>query len=414
MPHLDEGILSALLDGELSGAEQQEIDAHLRTCAECRDRLAELKGFMQVADQLVTALDEVPAQSTPSQPARRRDYRALAWAASIVLAVGLGFAGRSLLLNDRRPTTSAARDEVGNLVAEPRPMAPDSPASTDREQVAIGSPSAQAESERRVNQSPNQTPALERRSGVSSAPSSELSVRGGRTDESATSVDGVPVKPGYRGTGFRTDSAGRIASNAVEAPSADSSRADGPGRQDVASGAGVPAPADRLRDSIAPESQVQGQLGIADKDATALGTRERENAAQAQSPPAALFQPRNEVSTYNPLNLTGTRVIPMEEAVRVLGGSIRLVDSLTPVRMELMGADSTIRVVYHTGGVELWLDQRRDRGGAVARRSLAAPMERKSVYVSNQLSWNDLQGFYLTLTGPLPVAALVQIKARIH
>jgi hypothetical protein len=249
---------------------------------------------------------------------------------------------------------------------------------------------------------------------VSSAPSSELSVRGGRTDESATSVDGVPVKPGYRGTGFRTDSAGRIASNAVEAPSADSSRADGPGRQDVASGAGVPAPADRLRDSIAPESQVQGQLGIADKDATALGTRERENAAQAQSPPAALFQPRNEVSTYNPLNLTGTRVIPMEEAVRVLGGSIRLVDSLTPVRMELMGADSTIRVVYHTGGVELWLDQRRDRGGAVARRSLAAPMERKSVYVSNQLSWNDLQGFYLTLTGPLPVAALVQIKARIH
>jgi anti-sigma factor RsiW len=32
MPHLDEGILSALLDGELSGAEQQEIEAHLRTC----------------------------------------------------------------------------------------------------------------------------------------------------------------------------------------------------------------------------------------------------------------------------------------------------------------------------------------------------------------------------------------------
>ena len=86
MLHLDEGILSALLDGELSGAEQQEIEAHLRGCAECRDRLAELKGFMQVADQLVTALDEEPAKAVPSQPVRRRDYRALAWAASIVLA----------------------------------------------------------------------------------------------------------------------------------------------------------------------------------------------------------------------------------------------------------------------------------------------------------------------------------------
>jgi hypothetical protein len=415
MPHLDEGILSALLDGELAGAEQQEIEAHLRTCAECRDRLAELKGFMQVADQLVTALDEVPAKSDPRQPARRRDYRALAWAASIVLAVGLGFAGRSLLLNDRLPANSAARDEVGNMVAEPRPTAPDSPAATDREQVAIGAPSAPAESDRRVNQGPDQTPALERRSGVTSAPSSELSIRGGRTDQANSYIDGVPVKPGYRGTGFKSDSAVRIGSNAFDTASADSSRADGPGRvQDIASGAGAPAPADMLRDSVAPEGQVQGQLGIADKDPTSRGTRERENAAQAQSPPAALFQPRNEVSTYSPLNLTGTRVIPMEEAVRVLGGSIRLVDSLTPVRMELMGADSTIRVVYQTGGVELWLDQRRDRGGAVAPRSLAPPTERKLAYASNQLSWNDLQGFYLTLTGPLPTAALVQIKARIH
>jgi hypothetical protein len=234
-------------------------------------------------------LDEVPAKSAPSQPARRRDYRALAWAASIVLAVGLGFAGRSLLLNDRLAGKFPARDEVGNLVAEPRPTTLDTPVSRAREQVAIGTPRTPAESDRRVNQGPEQTPALERQSGVTSAPSSELAVRGGRTDEAATYVDGVPVKPGYRGTGFRTDSAGRIASNAVKALSADSSRADGPGRQDVATGAGAPAPADRLRDSVAPEGQVQGQLGIADKDATALGTRERENAAQAQSPRPPCF-----------------------------------------------------------------------------------------------------------------------------
>ena len=104
----------------------------------------------------------------------------------------------------------------------------------------------------------------------------------------------------------------------------------------------------------------------------------------------------------------------MDEAVRVLGGSIRLVDSLTPVRVERTGADSAVRVVYLTAGVEIWLDQRRDRGDSSnlvqsALTAIPAPLADR-----NRLSWNDLHGFYLTLTGPLPVAELERLKARIR
>jgi hypothetical protein len=419
MPHLDEGILSALLDGELARAEQQEVEAHLRTCGECRDRLAELKGFMQVADQLVTALDDVPAKPVQRQPARRRDYRALAWAASIVLAVGLGFAGRSLLLNDRLPATAGERDQVGNLVNESQPTTPNSPAAADRERVAIGSPSAPAESDARVTRGPGQAqlrdsagniPAdtmpvdrtagvLELRPGISSAPRSELSIRGGRTDQSSTYIDGVPVKPGYRGTGFKSDSSVRIGSNGLEAGSANAS--------------GAAAQADKpRRDSATPESQ--GQVQAEEKDAAGLGMRARENAAQAQSTPAALLQPRDEVITSAPLGLVGARIITMEQAVRILGGAIRLVDSLTPVRVERTGADSAVRVVYLTVGVEIWLDQRRDRGDPSNLMQSAPTAFEAPLADSNRLSWNDLHGFYLTLTGPLPVAELERLKARIR
>jgi hypothetical protein len=43
---------------------------------------------------------------------------------------------------------------------------------------------------------------------VSSPGGGTLSIRGGRTDQAATYVDGVPTTPGYRGTGFRATNAG--------------------------------------------------------------------------------------------------------------------------------------------------------------------------------------------------------------
>lgn len=62
MPHLDEGTLHALLDGELELAEVKEIQTHLGACAACGSRLQDVKQFLAEADRLVGAL-EMPAGS---------------------------------------------------------------------------------------------------------------------------------------------------------------------------------------------------------------------------------------------------------------------------------------------------------------------------------------------------------------
>ena len=102
MRHADEGTLHSYLDGELSPAEVVELERHLSVCAPCRAQLAEARSFLTEADDLVVALD-VAASSSKAPVAIRalRPWRprltSLAWAATIVLAVGLGYSLRPQL-----------------------------------------------------------------------------------------------------------------------------------------------------------------------------------------------------------------------------------------------------------------------------------------------------------------------------
>ena len=70
MPHLDEGTLHALLDGELELAEVKEIQTHLGACAACGSRLQDVKQFLAEADRLVGAM-EIPAGA--ARPRREPD-----------------------------------------------------------------------------------------------------------------------------------------------------------------------------------------------------------------------------------------------------------------------------------------------------------------------------------------------------
>src|SRR3954452_8318311 len=73
MPHLDEGTLHALLDGELNLSEASEVQSHLGTCVACGSRLQEVKQFLAEADRLVGAL-EIPdgAAAGPTPPPQGR------------------------------------------------------------------------------------------------------------------------------------------------------------------------------------------------------------------------------------------------------------------------------------------------------------------------------------------------------
>ena len=128
MSHVDEGLLHAYLDGELSPAEAQGVDAHLAQCPECRRRLEEERALIARAAELL-ALGAPPDRELP--PFRAGDVKAptrlwwqvrlpLAWAATIALALGIGtYLGRDTEPARRAETTTDAAAAKPRTPAEP-------------------------------------------------------------------------------------------------------------------------------------------------------------------------------------------------------------------------------------------------------------------------------------------------------
>ena len=130
MSHPDEGTIQALLDGELEPAERARVETHVGSCSACAARVAEARAFQLEADRLVEvlAVPSLPARARGASPGRRTVVRTLAWAASILLAVAVGYWGRGaepgqavVLQEGERP--SGGRDAAA-------PMSPPASGST--------------------------------------------------------------------------------------------------------------------------------------------------------------------------------------------------------------------------------------------------------------------------------------------
>jgi anti-sigma factor RsiW len=98
MSHVDEGTLHAYLDGELPPSERAATDAHLAQCATCRGALAEERALLERASVLLGSARPVDRPAPPFEQirpaAKRSPWRvrtSFAWAASIMLALGLGY-----------------------------------------------------------------------------------------------------------------------------------------------------------------------------------------------------------------------------------------------------------------------------------------------------------------------------------
>lgn len=104
MPHVDEGGMHAYLDGECTAAERIALEDHLRGCESCRSLIEDAAATRSLAAQLVGELaPEVDApgwhemldragQSALQAPRSPRTWRRdLAWAATLVMAFGLGW-----------------------------------------------------------------------------------------------------------------------------------------------------------------------------------------------------------------------------------------------------------------------------------------------------------------------------------
>lgn len=118
MPHVDDGILHAYLDGAIdaldasgelpAGMTNDDVVAHLSTCADCRSRLEAERAVRERAGLVLHDVSlprvEIPPLPVPSRsaaplPAPRTQRRSarrslpLSWAASVLLAVGAGWWG---------------------------------------------------------------------------------------------------------------------------------------------------------------------------------------------------------------------------------------------------------------------------------------------------------------------------------
>ena len=121
MSHVDDGTLHAYLDGELSPAEAQGVEAHLAQCPSCRGRLEEERALIARAHE-VLGLALPPDRELPllragdvKPPARLwwQVRRPLAWAATIVLALGVGtYLGREAApVRYANPSTAAVPEQ---------------------------------------------------------------------------------------------------------------------------------------------------------------------------------------------------------------------------------------------------------------------------------------------------------------
>ena len=96
MSHVDEGLLHAYLDGELTPVERARVDEHVAGCLACRTRLDEERQLIERAGKLLGFAAPMERPAPPLHQLKRPKVwwhvrMPLAWAATIILALGLGW-----------------------------------------------------------------------------------------------------------------------------------------------------------------------------------------------------------------------------------------------------------------------------------------------------------------------------------
>jgi hypothetical protein len=124
MSHVDDGALHAYLDGELPPVERARLEAHVAECAACRTRLEEERALVERASWLL-GFAQPRERAAPPPPLHQLRQTApgwrvrvpIAWAASVVLALGLGYyLGGTSLARLQPQAASVAQDSVAPMM----------------------------------------------------------------------------------------------------------------------------------------------------------------------------------------------------------------------------------------------------------------------------------------------------------
>ncbi len=131
MPHPDEGLIHAWLDGELDAAEAARVEALVQSDAEWGAAAAEARGLLAASSRIVGALDRVPANVIPQAQPVRRAGRQWMWRAAAALVLVAGSAvvlqkespesPESTMLQVAPPAAKEQTAELAKKVTEPSP-----------------------------------------------------------------------------------------------------------------------------------------------------------------------------------------------------------------------------------------------------------------------------------------------------
>lgn len=318
MPHLDEGTFHELLDGEIPSSDLPPIQAHLAACSECRARLQEARELAGEADRLIETIEltEPAAPRAAVIPSRRpaRPWgRDLAWAATVVVAVGAGYMARG----SDRPTGVALTDSAVPASAA-APTLPPAPSESSHAAEADRT----AERERRANAPAPAPPRQTFAKAASPAP---------ETASGRTRVEAASASP---------DSARRRIGDARFA-------------LDEVITTGVPSKAAAAELVV---GRTAGKEAAGPPPASPLAARSAVGARLQQAPAANELRLDQEGKVSTAAKREATPVeITFPEALRRLSGTLRLIEGLVPVRLEVVGAE--VRVVYPLASGELALEQ---------------------------------------------------------
>ena len=169
MPHIDDGILHAHLDGALpalsdagelpDGMSAADVMAHLSACADCRARL---EAERRIREQAGLVLRDVALPNVAVPPfadiagaplalprSRHRRWMPLTWAATVLLAIGAGWWG-SALWRAQDLTETAALESTRSRAASSAPAPGVADAMTAAESGAVSTTEARADAAQSV------------------------------------------------------------------------------------------------------------------------------------------------------------------------------------------------------------------------------------------------------------------------
>jgi hypothetical protein len=430
MSHVDEGLLHAYLDGAfpLGHAQADQIEAHLAVCVDCRVRFEDarvLKDRSQMVlrhaappDVRIPPFEELRARrgggaAGPASSTKRGWLPSprMAWAASLVLALGAGWMANDLVRSSA-PTASESI-EVKRFATEqdesPRSPVADASsagaAATDLEKVQTQPPSPTSFNDRVESES-----LLRENAGGDVGRRSELAASVGN-QRSIVQAEAAPP------TGAaRAETAAAKAVDSVRRLTLERSRdaaSNAPRTQAAARGAETPppsAPPLNLNEVVRPLEARKMALGAASSDAIVLLLNDYvavSTAAgwQAETPATAGGRVGRDLASIGGLDARAMEVATVEtrDLVRTLyrlegGTTVELIQRAAPTV-----ADARLRQ-----------DAASDAFSSVTAVLLSGLEERSQLFRGQAVVALQRPGLVLLLKGPVPQDSLVALATRVR